>query len=317
MRGSGGQGQAGGVLVVGCGFIGANVVEELRASGRPLTVLTRSQPPAEVADLIAEEDLVVGDARDRALLERALRGIDHVVYSAGGLLPVASEREPERDEQLTLEPLRAVLAALAEQPQTSLLYLSSGGTVYGEPDRVPVGEDAPTDPIGAYGRIHLTAESEVLEQSHAHGTPVRILRCSTVYGKHQRPGRGQGVVTTFLQQIAAGEEICIYGDGETIRDYIYAGDVARAIVELLDRPGGAEILNLASGVPTSLNEVLRLTEEEVGRPAAVVRRSARDFEVHRIVLDTSRLRSLIEFEPTPLKTGIARTHAWLASGGEG
>lgn len=300
-------------LVIGCGFIGSHVVAELGAAGRPPVVLTRSQPVEEVAAAIAPGDLHLGDAGDTSLLERALEGVGDIVYCAGGLLPEASEREPERDEELTLAPLRAVLAALRARPEAKLTYVSSGGTVYGEPAEVPVGEGAPTRPIGSYGRLHVVCEEEIAAERERHGLRARVLRCATVYGEHQSPERGQGAVVTFLHRIKHGHPIDLYGGGATVRDYVYAGDVAAALVALLDRDDGAPVLNLGSGEGTSLLELLRLVEAEVGRPAEVRSHPERGFDVHRIVLDTSRLRELLDYRPTPLAAGIARTHAWVST----
>jgi|SRR5215203_2861023 len=301
-------------LLIGCGFIGSHVVEELARSSRPPVVLTRSRPANAVARLVPEGDLHLGDAQDPEVLARALEGIDHVVFTAGGLLPAASEENPELDAKLTLGPVRAVLAALAARPGVSLTYLSSGGTIYGEPAVVPVAEDAPTEPVGAYGKLHLACEKEVIAAHREQGLEARILRCATVYGEHQHPDRGQGAVVTFLHRIEQGEPVHLFGEGSTIRDYVYAGDVAEVIAALLERPDAPLVLNLGSGEDTSLAELLALAEKEVGRPAQVVHHPARDFEVHKIVLDTTRLRDLVEFEPTPLATGIARTHCWLTSG---
>ncbi|MDQ2632097.1 MAG: NAD-dependent epimerase/dehydratase family protein [Actinomycetota bacterium] len=306
------DGQGPRALLIGCGFIGSHVVEELARASRPPVVLTRSRPASAVASLIPEGDLHLGDAQDQEVLERALEGVGHVVFTAGGLLPAASEEDPKRDERLTLEPVRAVLAALAERPGVTLTYLSSGGTIYGEPDEVPISEDAPTDPRGVYGRLHLICEKEVLAAHRERGLDVRILRCATVYGEHQLPDRGQGAIVTFLHRIEKGEKVRLFGDA--VRDYVYAGDVAEVIVRLLDCDEVPPVLNLGSGEGTSLNELLALAEKEVGRPAKVERHPRRDFEVRRVVLDTTRLRSLIEFEPTPLEAGISRTHCWLTSG---
>lgn len=300
------------VLVIGCGFIGSNIVEQLTAAGRPPAVLTRSAPAAEVAAKIAPEDLIVGDATDPETVERALEGADHVIFSAGGLLPAASEEDPEEDARLTLGPVRTVLERLRERPGVGLTYLSSGGTVYGEPGTIPVPEDAPTEAFGAYGRLHLECEREVLAAGHEHDLPARILRCATVYGEHQRPGRGQGAVVTFLDRIERGEPIDLYGGGETIRDYVYVGDVARAAIGLIGE-GGPAVINVGSGTGTSLLELLQLVEREVGREAKVRRHDPRGFEVHQIVLDTTLLHQTVELDVTPLPTGIARTHRWLVA----
>lgn len=298
------------VLVIGCGFIGSNIVEELAAEGRAPLVLTRSAPDPEVAAKIAAGDLIEGDAADPETVARALEDAGHAIFSAGGLLPAASEEKPEEDERLTLGPVRTVLAALRERPGVGLTYLSSGGTVYGEPTTIPVPEDAPTEPLGAYGRLHLECEREVLAASEEHGLDARILRCATVYGEHQHPDRGQGAVVTFLHRIEHGEPIDLYGGGATIRDYVYAGDVARAAIGLIGREGPA-VLNVGSGEGTSLVDLLGLIERHLDRKADVRQHDERGFEVHQIVLDTALLHQTVELEITDLPAGIARTHRWL------
>lgn len=298
-------------LVIGCGFIGSNVVEALVDRGDPPLVLSRSRPPEDVVATVGEANLRLGDAADRGVLEGALSGVARVIFCAGGLLPAASERDPGRDRRLTLEPVATTLAVLGGRPGVTLTYLSSGGTIYGEPARIPVREEDPTAPISTYGRLHLECERMIARAAQETGLRARVLRCSTVYGEHQRPDRGQGAVVTFLHRIEHEQPIDLYGGGSTIRDYVYVGDVARAVIEMAATEDGPSVVNVGSGQGTSLLELLRLAEAEVGRPAKVVEHSERDFEIHQIVLDTTRLRGLIEFEPTPLEAGIARTHRWL------
>ncbi|MGN6201546.1 MAG: NAD-dependent epimerase/dehydratase family protein [Solirubrobacterales bacterium] len=299
------------ILVLGCGFIGSNIVEELAGLSSAPRVLTRSHPPAAVASLLREGDLLLGDAREPELVARALEGVDHVIFSAGGLLPAASEEDPELDRELTLGPVQTVLAALRSRPEVSLVYLSSGGTVYGEPAEVPVSEEAPTDPVGAYGRLHLACEEAVLAQGREYGTQVRILRCSSVYGRHQHPDRGQGALVTFLNRIETRRPVEIFGGGESVRDYVYAGDVAKAVARLLETTGGEPVLNVGSGEGTKLIDLLRLAERQAGREAEVHEHPPRGFEVGRIVLDIGRLRDLIDFQPIPLEQGVALTDRWL------
>jgi UDP-glucose 4-epimerase len=312
------SGIAGGrVLIIGCGFIGSNVVEALVRAGEPPVVLSHSRPAEDVVAALGEENLRLGDASDREALEGAMEGVSRVIFCAGGLLPAASERDPERDRELTLTPVASTLAALAGRPGVSLTYLSSGGTVYGEPAHNPVAERDPTRPISAYGRLHLECETLIGRARREAGLRARVLRCSTVYGEHQLPNRGQGAVVTFLDRIERGVEIDLYGGGSTIRDYVYVGDVARAVIETSSREDGPSVINVGSGEGTSLLELLRLAEAEVGYGAKVVAHPERDFEIHQIVLDTSRLRELIDFEPTPLREGIALSHRWLLESAAG
>lgn len=298
-------------LIIGCGFIGSNVVEALVGRGDRPVVLSRSRPPESVVASLGEANLRLGDASDHETLAAALDGVSSVIYCAGGLLPVASARDPDRDRLLTVGPLAATLTALARHRGVGLTYLSSGGTVYGEPVRNPVGEEDPAEPLSAYGRLHLECEQMIGRAVHEAGLEARVLRCSTVYGEHQLPDRGQGVITTFLHRIQNEQPIDLYGGGSTIRDYVYVGDVARAVIEVDAIEGGPGVINVGSGRGTSLLEVLRFAEAEVGHSARVVEHPERSFDIHQIVLDITRLRSLIAFEPTPLEEGIARTHRWL------
>lgn len=276
-------------------------------------MLTRSRPSDQVIAAVGEANVHLGDAGEVETVAALLDGIDHIAFCAGGLLPSASEQDPERDRELTLKPVRAVLEALRRRPGATLTYLSSGGTVYGEPERLPVPESAPTAPGSAYGKLHLACEEEIERARLEDGLRSRILRCSTVYGEHQRPERGQGAIVTFLYRIARGEQIDLFGDGTTIRDYIYVGDVARAVTALIAHEGGPPVVNVGSGEATSLVDVLAAVEKQVGRPAEIVRHPERGFDVHQIVLDTSLLHATVELAITPLPEGVERTSRWLAS----
>jgi UDP-glucose 4-epimerase len=300
-------------LLIGCGFIGSNVATQLAAAGQPPLVLTRHRPAEDVVAAVGETNLRLGDAAEVETVASLLEGIEHVAFCAGGLLPSQSEQDPERDRELTLKPVRATLEALRGRPGATLTYLSSGGTVYGNPQQLPVAESAPTAPVSAYGKLHLACEQEIEAARAEDGLDTRILRCATVYGEHQRPERGQGAIVTFLHRIARGEPIELFGDGSTIRDYIYVGDVARAVIALTAAPDVPPVVNVGSGKATSLVEVMRLVEQELGRRAQVIQHEERGFDVHQIVLDTSRLHETVELEPTSLPEGIARTHRWLTT----
>jgi len=300
-------------LVIGCGFIGSNVATQIASGDKPPVVLTRSRPSDEVVAAVGEANVHLGDAADVATVEALLGGVDHIAFCAGGLLPSASEEDPERDRELTLKPVRAVIDALRMHPEATLTYLSSGGTVYGDPAHLPAKEDDPTAPVSSYGELHLACEREIERARREDGLDTRILRCSTVYGEQQWPDRGQGAIVTFLHRISRGEPIHLYGGGTTIRDYIYVGDVARAMIALMSHPGGPAVINVGSGEGTSLLEVLGLVEAEVGRAAQIVQHEERGFDVHQIVLDTTRLHETVGLEITPLAVGVERTHRWLTT----
>lgn len=295
------------VLVVGCGFIGAHAAVRIAEGGHPVTVLSRRRPPERVARVA---DVVLGDARDPAALTTALDGVRHVFWSAGGLLPPDAERDPEADERLTLAPLRELLRQLGDRTDVSVTFISSGGTVYGNPAHVPVPEDAPTNPIGVYGRTRLAAERLLLSAHDATGVEVRVLRCANVYGEHQPAHRSQGAVAVFLERVRNGEEIVLFGGGTAVRDFVHVGDVVDVAGRLLGREG-ANVVNVGSGEGTSIRRLLTLVERTVGRRANVAERPAREFDVDTIVLDVRRLQRLIPYAPIDLEAGLVRTAAVL------
>jgi UDP-glucose 4-epimerase len=314
LQGVGAADSAGGgsVLVLGLGFIGTHVAAELAATSESPRVLTRSAPPPDLVADLGIDELIVGDASDRSTTRDALEGVRHVVFCAGGLLPAHSAQDPELDAVLTLPPLRTVLNELRRRREVGLTFISSGGTVYGEATTIPTPEDHPTRPTSAYGHIRVACEQAIERARREHGlAAARILRCATVYGEHQEPDRGQGAVPTFLRHVEDNEPIVLFGDPGNARDYVYGGDVARVVAALIGRTDGPRVLNVGSGVGTSLDELVALVETQVGHRADVARRQSRPFDVHRSVLNIARLQQLMEFRPTPLEEGVRRTHAWL------
>lgn len=297
-------------LVVGCGFIGAHVAADLAEKGERPIVLTRSPPSSETSTRLHAAEVVIGDASDPEAVRALLDGVDSVVYCAGGLMPAASNRQPALDSLLTLQPLLGVLNALGTQPGVRLVYLSSGGTVYGQPTCLPVDESHATEPISVYGIMKLTGEKCIGMYSHLSGVTATTLRCSNVYGEHQPLDREQGVIPLFLDALAHDQPIAIYGDGSAVRDFVYVGDVVSVISKLLAEEELPEVINVGSGEGTSLNELIDTLEQVCGSRAQVDRRPSRPFDVDRIVLDIARLRSRIAFDPISLRDGVER--CWRA-----
>lgn len=295
-----------GALVIGAGFIGTHVAREFCQQGVPTKVLTRSPP---VGKDLSGATVIVGNATDALLLEEALWNTRHVVYCAGGLMPADSAEAPLADVNLTLPPLITVLEALRSRPMVDLTFLSSGGTVYGVPERLPVDEDHPTNPRCPYGVLKLAAEKYIGLYRHLYGLHARILRCANIYGEGQPSDRGQGVVAAWMQRIQLGQPLTLFGDGSVVRDYLYVGDLASLVVRLRGMPGGPAILNVGSGVGTSLASLLSSVREVSGQPVAVEIRPARDVDVPRITLDISRIRAFVPFDPSPLIVGLQRTWA--------
>lgn len=293
-------------LVIGLGFIGRHVADALIASGVPARFLTRSGLPPDPGHL-ATRDLIIGDARLPEVLLPALDEVRHVLYCAGRLMPAESNVHPSTDVASALPPLIAALEALRTRPGVGLTFLSSGGTVYGNPLHLPVTEDHPTDPITSYGIMKLASEKYIRMYSSLYGVQATILRCSNIYGEWQSPFRGQGVVAAFLHRVLHDRPVVVFGDGSIVRDYLYVRDLASVVLALMDCPDRPGLVNVGSGQGTSLEELISVIQEVTGRRMRIEHRPHRDFDVKRVFLDVSRLRHLVPFDPVPLHVGIERT----------
>jgi UDP-glucose 4-epimerase len=258
--------------------------------------------------------LVIGDASEPDVIRDALADGHMVFHCAGGVTPALAEADPALDRESLLGPLATVLEVLAPRSGAMLTFVSSGGTVYGEPQHLPIGESHPTRPIGAYGRNRLHAERLIREWASTHAASTRIVRCSNAYGERQRSERGQGAVITLLENVLLGRAVRIFGDGSIIRDYVYIRDVAKAICALTHSAPRNLIVNVGTGRGTSLTQLIATIESATMRTALVDRAPARSFDVGRNVLDIRRLRELVKFRPLPLGWVVRRLAERTANG---
>lgn len=291
------------VLVVGGGFLGGSISAGLVFAGQPVTLLTRRAPFASNDRGLTS---VVGDAADRATVETALDGATDVVFCAGSARPVEAELDPAAARVQDLAPLNTVLESLRARPAVRLLYLSSGGTVYGEPDQLPVPESHPLRPRSTYGALKAEAEARVGELREERGGGATALRCSNVYGPRQQPWRSQGVIATLIAAARSGDTVPLYGDGQAVRDHLWIDDVSDAVRRLIGRAELPAAINVGSGVGTTLGGLVDRVAHAAGRPIHVRYEPHRPTDLHSVLLDSSLLRGLTGFDPTPLAIGLQR-----------
>jgi UDP-glucose 4-epimerase len=207
-----------------------------------------------------------------------------------------------------------LLRACCELNVGRVIFLSSGGTVYGIPQVHPTPEDHPTQPISAYGVTKLMVEKYLQMYRHLHGLEYTILRPSVPYGPRQNPLRHQGVVTVFIYNLLMGKPVTIFGDGETVRDFFYIEDLTSALLAAKDvafDPAQA-VFNLGGGQPYTLNQLVRILESVLGVTPRVEHLPPRNFDVPRLLLDTGRARARLNWAPrVSLEEGIRHTAAWM------
>jgi UDP-glucose 4-epimerase len=295
------------VLVLGgTGFLGAEIAERYLAEGSAVTVVARHHPSSDRIGKLAGATVTLGDVRDELVLERALEDADHVVHALGCPFPAESNDDPVGDLLHTIPTLIQLLELLKLRPEVSLSFLSSGGTVYGNPLNVPADEMTPCDPITVYGITKLTAEKYISMYSERFGIESRILRVANAYGPLQSAERGQGLIAAFLEAAQTGKGVSVFGDGTALRDYVRVEDVAEAVVQISRFSDGPRILNVGSGRGHSIRDVLAMVRHVTGHALHVNWLPARPFDVKAIVLDVTMLRQLIRWTPVPLSEGVGR-----------
>lgn len=205
-----------------------------------------------------------------------------------------------------------ILEACVNNKIKRIVFLSSGGTVYGREDDCPIKECAGTNPISSYGTQKLMIEKLIQLYNYNHGLDYRIIRLSNPYGPFQRPNGILGAITTFVYKAINNEEITVYGDGSVVRDFIYIDDAIRGIQNIASSESEYKLFNLGSGKGTSINEVLEIIRDTLGLPLKIKYEKARTVDIPINYLDVSRYRKCFnDYECLSLQEGIKKTKEYL------
>ena len=302
------------LITGGNGFIGSHLVDRALASGWDVCVYDRVGEKFR-----GKQDGVhylYGDLYAEGVPDEALRDLDVVFHLACTTIHKTSNENPVFDIQSNLVTTVQLLQRCVSAGVKRFVFLSSGGTVYGIPQDLPVKESHPTNPICSYGIHKLAIEKYLGMFHHLYGLDYLALRPSNPYGERQDFRQEQGAVTVFLGKMARGEPITIWGDGEIIRDYFHVDDLAQACVDAATKNVEPRILNISSGIGLSLNRLVSRMEAVLGLEAKVVRNSAtvRPFDVPVLYLDRSEAERILSWRPkVSLDEGIARTWRWVQS----
>ena len=191
------------------------------------------------------------------------------------------------------------------QRHITFVYFSSGGTVYGNrTDLKPFVETDAMAPISYYGWSKQMMENSIQYVHRTAGLKYLILRPSNPYGHGQNIHARQGLIAVAMGKILAAEPIEVWGNGSNIRDYIYIDDLAEAVVQLLEKDVYNTTVNIGSGEGASINDIIHILRDVVDEEVKVDYKPARSVDVSHMILDTTRQRSYINMEFTPLKDGI-------------
>ena len=299
-------------LVLGAGgFIGSHLCHALVAAGARVHGFGHRP---NFPDGLPPIRFTAGEFTDRAALALAVDGADIVFHLLGGTTPEASNKDPIADLQVNTLASVQLLELCRAASVRKIVFVSSGGTVYGVPRRVPILEDAPTEPISAYGINKLVVEKYLHLYRHLHGLQSISLRAANPFGPYQSPFRRQGVVAALIETQLAGKPVEIWGDGNVVRDFLYVGDLAEAMVAAAVCEGSHQVVNVGSGRGRSILEVAADVATSLGQPPPrIVYRPGRRGDVPANVLDISRAREALGWQPrTEWMDGLRLTAAWIA-----
>jgi len=293
------------VLTGGSGLIGGAVLRKLAGQAVSVRALVSHGTSADIVEASfagAEVLPLTGD------VDEFFNGCDVFLHAGWSTVPSTAEEDPIGDLHANVEGSLRLITAAARARVSRIVFLSSGGTVYGQPVRSPITEDHRTVPVGSYGAAKLCVEKYLKVIAHASGMEHIVLRPGNVYGRsaaHQRP---QGVVEHWLACALRKQPLVAWNDLAMVRDYLYIDDVVDAIIASFTARTSSMVFNLGTGVGTSLEQLAHLINEVTGQENEVVRRGVGVSLITTNVLDVSRARAELGYEPrVQLKDGLAAT----------
>jgi UDP-glucose 4-epimerase len=308
------------VLVTGgAGFIASHVAEAYLAAGDEVWVVD-DLSSGRAENLPDGAHFVEADVRDPEIrnLFREVR-FDLVNHHAAQIDVRVSVLDPAKDASINLLGLLNVTEAAMEVGTRRVVFVSSGGVVYGEPEQIPTPEYAPKLPLSPYGVTKLGGEYYLNYYRRVRGLEYVALRYSNVYGPRQDPHGEAGVVAIFCNRLLRGEELTIFGDGAQTRDYVYVKDVVAANMLASDVVLGeadgldARAFNVGTGVGTSVNRLADILSEVAGSRGARNHEAERPGELRHSTLDSSALQGLGWRPAHSLERGLRETFEFIAN----
>jgi UDP-glucose 4-epimerase len=296
------------IVTGGAGFIGSHIADALVARGDEVHVLD-DLSSGKRENVPAGAELHVADIRDPGAAFDAARPelVFHLAAQASVSVSVA---KPTMDAEINVLGTVALLEA-ARRHDAQMVFSSTGGAIYGECE-TPATEDWERRPLSPYGTSKLAGEEYLAAWNRLHGTRHVALRYGNVYGPRQDPHGEAGVVAIFLRAVADGRRPTIFGDGSQQRDYVYVGDVARATLAATTLAGG--VLNVATGRPTTVLELVEAMSRATGREIDPEHGPDRLGDLQRSVLDPSLAERELGWRPeVSLEDGLRETWGFFST----
>ena len=298
------------VVFGGCGFLGRGIVNALLESDSSLdvTIVDRSAPLME--DPVSRVHYIRENFSEKSNFAECVADADLVVHLISTSIP-GNERGIRQEIINNVLPSVRLFESCVVAGVHKILFLSSGGTVYGNVDK-PSREADPLNPVNTYGLQKMMIEHSLRMICQGSGVSYQIIRMSNPYGPGQNPQGQLGLITKLVYQILHGQTIRIFGDGSVVRDFLYISDAIRGVMDILNKGEANAIYNLGSGEGASVGHVLDLIRTVIPEEATVRYEQSRSVDVPYSVLDIGRYL-MIRPHPSfiPLEEGIRHTYDYL------
>lgn len=297
------------------GFIGTNLTLQLAKNlnnritlvGRNINHFHDIQKFA-FSNVIIKQSLLDIDTNFDVLIQ----GQDVLYHLISTTIPTTSNQHISQELQANIILSSNLFEACVRCSVKKVIFISSGGTVYGKESNYPLSEYTPTNPISSYGVQKVTIEKLLYLYHYMYGLDYRIIRLANPYGPYQRPNGMLGAVTTFTYKALKGEEITVYGDGSVVRDFIYIDDTIRGILNIVNGKNKHHIFNLGCGYGTSIKEVLDTIQNVLGLEINIIYKDSRKVDVPINYLDITRYEKYFgNLNPLSLSEGIKKTAKFM------
>jgi len=301
------------IIYGGAGFIGSHIAEDLLANGYRVTVFDKiNSSTKNVEHILDQIDFVEGDFNNKVDIIKSLKDKDYAVHLVSSTLPASSNLNPYYDIESNLVSSLNLLDQSAKQHLKKVDFISSGGTIYGNPVKTPISEQHPTNPTCSYGIIKLTIEKYFELYKNLKGLDYTILRFANPFGERQNPLLGQGLIANLLYKIKNCKPIEIWGNGRVIRDYFYIRDGVKAVSQSLKYHGHYNTFNISSGKGLSINQILQRFRQALGVNFEVKYLESRKFDVKINILDNSLAKRYLKWSPeTNFNTALKNTWRYI------
>ncbi len=300
------------ILVTGgCGFIGSHIVDAYIDRGHRVATVD-DLSTGDIHNLNPRATFYEEDIRNRDIEKIFLREkFDVINHHAAQINVRTSVEDPLFDAQVNILGSLNLINLATKHRVKKFIFASSGGTVYGEPEKFPITEEFAIEPSSPYGISKATVERYLMLLARLNNMKYVILRYSNVYGPRQITKSEAGVISIFIDQILNNGKCIIFGDGRQTRDYVFVDDVVKANCACLETH--SDIFNIGTAIETSVNDLVNILSDITKKTIDHKHGAARPGEVFRNVLDFSKAQSVLHWEPeTPLKQGIDKTFKYFS-----